>query len=296
MRKSILILGLLAFGFTSCKVDKEVETDLKIEDSSSVHVDGHNAKNSLDYQGTYKGNLPCADCESIETIITLTSDTYTKQIVYKGKSDKIVKETGKYIWNEAGNTITLSGSDAPNQYFVGENVLFHLDVDGKRIKGDLASKYELAKVEITAVETSTKTEEVSIKKEETKAKKEELIVKKVEKVKLNNSKWRLIKLHGKTIEKNKETKKEIGITFTVQGRFSAFAGCNTMNGSYELQEEVSRIKFSKVASTMMACQDMVTEQELAKVLEMADNYNFDGKTLKLNKARMATLAEFEIIK
>jgi heat shock protein HslJ len=69
-----------------------------------------------------------------------------------------------------------------------------------------------------------------------------------------------------------------------------------MMGSYKLKEEVSRIEFSKVASTMMACEDMVTEQEFAKVLETVDNYNFDGKTLKLNKARMAPLAEFEIIK
>ena len=36
-------------------------------------------------------------------------------------------------------------------------------------------------------------------------------------------------------------------------------------------------------------------KEFAKVLEIVDNYNFDGKTLKFNKARMAPLAEFEII-
>jgi copper homeostasis protein (lipoprotein) len=41
---------------------------------------------------------------------------------------------------------------------------------------------------------------------------------------------------------------------------------------------------------------MFTKQEFAKVLENVNNYNFDGKTLKLNKARMAQLAEFEIIK
>ncbi|RAK22535.1 NlpE-like protein [Flavobacterium aquaticum] len=282
MKKSLLILGIIAIGFTSCKKEIEKETEGTPIDSTVVQVDEHNAKNSLDYQGNYRGNLPCADCESIETTISLTEDSYIKETVYKGKSSKVFKETGKFTWNDAGNTITLSGSAAPNQYFVGENALFHLDVDGKRIEGDLASKYQLSRIEIS--------EPIApVQKEETKTKE-------VAKVELKNSKWRLVKLYGKTIEKNKNSNRENGINFNSDGRFSAFAGCNNMMGSYKLKEEVSRIEFSKVASTMMACEDMVTEQELAKVLEMADNYNFDGKTLKLNKARMATLAEFEIIK
>jgi heat shock protein HslJ len=238
--------------------------------------------NSLDYHGTYKGILPCADCEALETTITLTADAYTKETVYKGKSREVFKETGKYTWNDAGNTITLSDSEAPNQYFVGENVLFHLDAEGKRIEGDLASNYKLSRIEIS--------EPIAP------AQKEEIKTKEVAKIELKNSKWRLVKLHGQPFVKNKEIKKEIGITFTVDGRFSAFAGCNNMMGSYKLKEDVSRIEFSKAASTMMACGDMLTEQELAKVLQITDNYNFDGKTLKLNKGRMATLAEFEIIK
>jgi len=282
MKKSLLILGIMAFGFTSCKKETEKETDTTAVDSTIVQVDEHNAMNSLDYQGTYRGNLPCADCESIETTISLTEDSYIKETVYKGKSREVFKETGKYTWNDAGNTITLSDSEAPNQYFVGENVLFHLDAEGKRIEGDLASNYKLSRIEIS--------EPIAP------AQKEEIKTKELAKIELKNSKWRLVKLHGQPFVKNKEIKKEIGITFNVDGRFSAFAGCNNMMGSYKLKEEVSRIEFSKVASTMMACGDMLTEQELAKVLEMVDNYNFDGKTLKLNKSRMATLAEFEIIK
>ena len=281
MKKSFLILGIIAFGFTSCKNDTEKQTEITSVDSTVVQIDEHNAKSSLDYIGTYKGNLPCADCETIETTISLKENSYTKETVYKGKSKEVFKETGNYSWNEAGNTITLLNSEAPNQYFVGENVLFHLDANGKRIEGDLASNYQLSKIEITEVVLNPK---------------EEIKTKEAAKVELKNSKWRLVKLNGKTIQKSKDAKREYGITFNTDGRFSAFAGCNNMAGSYELKEEVSRIAFSKVASTMMACEDMLTEQEFAKVLEIVDNYNFDGKTLKLNKARMAPLAEFEIIK
>ena len=116
------------------------------------------------------------------------------------------------------------------------------------------------------------------------------------KVEFKNSKWRLVKLNGKTIAKSKEEKKELGIIFFTDGRFSAYAGCNNMMGSYKLKEKESQITFSKVAMTMMICPDSETEKELAEVLEIADNYNFDGSTFKLKKARMAPLAEFELIK
>ena len=68
-----------------------------------------------------------------------------------------------------------------------------------------------------------------------------------------------------------------------------------MGGEYELKEG-NRIQFSKVMSTMMACADMQTEQELAAVLEKADNFSQNGNTMSLNKAKMAPLARFEIVK
>ena len=225
--------------------------------------------------------MPCADCESIETTIILTDDSFVKEVVYKGKSKEIYRESGSFEWNIEGNTITLVGIEKPNQYFVGENVLFHLDKDGKRIEGDLATNYELRK----------KVQETSVVADESKIN----TTKGDEKIALKNSKWKLIKLYGKEVG-NTNKEKPMGITFSSDGRMSAFAGCNSMGGSYTLDESKNTIKFSKIMSTMMACEDMNTEKELAKILEMADNYNFDGKTLKLNKARMATLAEFEIIK
>lgn len=151
MKKSFLSLAIIALTLTSCKNDSEKQEETIPMDSTTVQIDHHNAKISLDYIGTYKGSLPCADCEAIETTILLTENSYVKETVYKGKSSEVFKETGNYSWNEAGNTITLLNSEAPNQYFVGENVLFHLDADGKRIEGDLANKYRLNKSEIEQV-------------------------------------------------------------------------------------------------------------------------------------------------
>jgi uncharacterized lipoprotein NlpE involved in copper resistance len=129
-------------------VDDEMFEDMN-EDTllEEGFIDSHTSQNSLDYWGIYAGILPCADCEGIELIIELNSDfSYTKKATYLGKGDgKPIETTGTYSWNEAGNTISLAGEDAPNQYFVGENVLFHLDMDGNRISGDLAEKYRLNK-------------------------------------------------------------------------------------------------------------------------------------------------------
>lgn len=289
MKKSLFLSTLIALSCISCKEEIKDDSEVSLLDSTEVVTDDHNALNAVDYQGVYYGVLPCADCEGIETTITLTADSYTKELVYQGKSKEIITEKGTFTWNEAGNTITLSGSEVPNQYFVGENDLFHLDVDGNRIEGKMSSKYRLQKLDTTTLPKESKVSEAMATGNEAKK-----IVD--EKVELKKSKWRLVKMNGNVVKKVSNIEKEYGITFNPDGRFSAYAGCNSMAGSYELHEDASRIKFSKVVSTKMACQDMITEQELARVLEMADNYNFDGKTLKLNKARMAPLAEFEIIK
>lgn len=129
-------------------VDDEMFEDMNEETIlEEDFADSHTSQNSLDYWGTYSGILPCADCEGIELIIELNPDfTYTKKTNYLGKgNDKAIETSGTYSWNEAGNTITLAGEEAPNQYFVGENILFHLDRDGNRITGDLAEKYTLNK-------------------------------------------------------------------------------------------------------------------------------------------------------
>ena len=77
-------------------------------------------------------------------------------------------------------------------------------------------------------------------------------------------------------------------------RVHGSGGCNTFNGSYELKEG-NRISFSKIASTLMACENMEAEQEFFKVLETADKFNLVGNTLTLNKAKMAPLARFEAV-
>jgi uncharacterized lipoprotein NlpE involved in copper resistance len=106
----------------------------------------HTSQTSLDYYGMYLGTVPCADCEGIETTIILGDTDYSVKTVYLGKDKTEYKETGTYSWDKSGQIITLEGiKNAPNKYFVGENQLIQLDMNGDRITGELADKYILRK-------------------------------------------------------------------------------------------------------------------------------------------------------
>jgi copper homeostasis protein (lipoprotein) len=120
----------------------------KIKTTEALPV-GDNSMVSLDWNGTYTGTLPCADCEGIETRLTLNLDkTFILKTKYLGQRDSFQEKTGIFTWNTAGNTIILQGiSNAPYQYLVGENVLFQLDMSGKKITGNLADKYQLKKAQ-----------------------------------------------------------------------------------------------------------------------------------------------------
>lgn len=148
MKIRILYVVMAAFiavtTFTACNSNKKNSNK---EDQTTTMADRtHNSRNSLDYEGTYAGTMPCADCSGIYTEITLSGDNFKKKTVYQGKEDgqNTFEESGKYAWNNDGSIITLDG-DKSEQYQVGENKLFALDMNGKRITGDLADMYILKK-------------------------------------------------------------------------------------------------------------------------------------------------------
>lgn len=157
MKKQILFLALVVLTAWGCNT----ETKTKVLTDSNAVSDGidtsavdkvpgndtHNAQNSLDWDGTYKGLTPCADCEGIETEVTLKKDmSFVIRTRYKGKSDKFFEEHGSFKWDDKGSNITLEGLKGHStQFFVGENTLTQLDMDGNKITGELAEMYVLKK-------------------------------------------------------------------------------------------------------------------------------------------------------
>lgn len=150
MKKISLAVVLFAGLLISCG-NKKTETPVPVVETEEVEIiDESNAQNSLDWAGTYKGVLPAADAEGMDVTITIAPDsTFTKTYSYVGKKNEPVTEKGKFAWDANGNTITLDGVEAPNQYFVSEGKIVQLDTAGKPIEGEIASQYVLTQVQIT---------------------------------------------------------------------------------------------------------------------------------------------------
>ncbi|MBE3114694.1 MAG: copper resistance protein NlpE N-terminal domain-containing protein [Actinobacteria bacterium] len=97
--------------------------------------------------GTYEGVLPCADCEGIETVLTLNFDsTFTMESTYLGKSDEPFITSGE--WSiDVTQKITLAPSDSPDEpiYYiiVSDNEIKMLDRMGNEIESQL--NYSLLK-------------------------------------------------------------------------------------------------------------------------------------------------------
>jgi len=272
---SLLLVVLFAAFISACNnntASNEAAEQLTTESPDNAH----NSKNALDWFGTYSGVVPCADCEGIETTIVLNQDeTFTKKTKYLGKSEEVFEGNGNIQWSDDGNTILLNNIDGfKTSYKVGENYLLMLDTEGNIITGNLANKYILKK----AVAISTLSETT--------------IIETVENINLVGTNWKLVELMGKPVARKESYKEDPFMLFTDEGRIAAYAGCNSMAGSYEIKEG-NQISFSKIIATMMACEEMSTEKTFAEVLGKTDNYAINGKILSLNKARMAPLAKFE---
>lgn len=282
MNHKLLSILLMAFIFTECKKNEPAQEVVEIEtEPYEVISPTHESKLALDYTGRYEGIVPCADCEGIETVLTLVDTTnFVLETKYLGKpSNDIHKVEGMYNWSEKNNVIRLNGiTDRPNLFFVAENKLIQLDMEGQRISGDLATKYELAKVNEAVSSTIQNTDVKALKNKEGDPD-------------LRNTKWKLVELKGKKVSYS-DANNPYTLEFLEGGRIAAFAGCNRMMGGYK-QKPVLQIKFSKIASTLMACEDMETEAVFKIVLEEVDNYSLNNGNLSLNKARMAPLARFQ---
>lgn len=227
-------------------------------------VDGHDSRNSLDWPGRYHGVTPCADCEGIDTTLTITDEgTFSRSLVYLGKAAAPVIDEGAFEWDDSGRNITLAAADGSTQrYQVGENVLFHLDQAGLRIQGELAAMYQLTKtVNDPAIE---------------------------------DRKWLLVELFGAPMILA-EGGSEAFIQFdSSEGRATGNSSCNNFFGPYLLKAG-NRIRFSpQMGMTMRACPEMESESTFMSVLQQADNYTIADGILALNRARMAPLARFEL--
>lgn len=148
MKATMVIYWVVLFMFSACTQAERAENDSRTDSGfENLDIDMHTSRISLDYHGTYTGILPCADCEGIQTKISLFEDgTYQLRQLYPGiGKDRIFESDGKFDWIDSGSTIILLSEEPPNIYRVGENHLRKLDIEARLITGELADYYILHK-------------------------------------------------------------------------------------------------------------------------------------------------------
>lgn len=146
LKKLSLTVTLFAT-LTACNNNAGKKQTAKQIDVTESQKEGEKAH----WLGVYKGNLPCASCEEIQTTLVLDADgAYELRRTYVEKEIETFVEQGSYNWDEKTSEITLK---EPNEvllprYKVEKGTLTLLNADGEKNVGELADKYVLKKVEI----------------------------------------------------------------------------------------------------------------------------------------------------
>ena len=266
MPKGILVITIALLLLNGCNQSTKNDDSNNNEttassDTTSVAISiPDNSFNSLDWEGTYTGTLPCEDCDGKQTTITLKKDlSYAVEIKHITKSAKLFPQEGTFEWNKEGNKITLKDiQNAPASYLVGENALIPLDANGDRVKDNII---------LTKQGTNTT-------------------------LPITETRWILQEMMGKQVEVNTDKSKPFFILLRASDdRVVAFAGCNSIASPYEITENNS-LKFGNLMSTMMACENMETEATLNKVLEQTKSYKIKGNKLQLLNEQTKPLATF----
>lgn len=148
MKKLLLVLVVTAqfFACNSKKSEKVVETE-KVEMNN----------NASDQAAIYKGIIPCADCEGIETVLkiyegdgTIESHKFELSSTYQGKGpNNVFVEKGNFnlergLEDDADGTIYVLNWDKPQaqqiyygSYSNNREKIYQLDNNRKIIKSDL---------------------------------------------------------------------------------------------------------------------------------------------------------------
>ena len=133
MKKILTAIAVVLLMFSCKKNESQTSIAEKAADSITTAVyekdstgiaTGDTTENSVDWNGTYTGTLPCASCPGIETKLTLNSDkTYVLESNYLEEKDGKFTDKGNFEFSKDSSFITLKDSKDPNEtkiFFVGE--------------------------------------------------------------------------------------------------------------------------------------------------------------------------------
>lgn len=111
---------------------------------------------------------------------------------------------------------------------------------------------------------------------------------------LRNTYWRLVGLEGQPLAADARQREPHLILSAQDERVSGSGGCNRLMGGYTL--DGGKLVFSRLASTMMACIDgMTQEQRFLHALGRVASYSIRGELLVMRDAAGQPVASFEAV-
>ena len=284
--KKCILLFLITISIVSCQ--KQTANDKK---NSTLSI---SPKNSIDYVGVYKGILPCADCQGLETEIAINENTtFSIKTKYQGKGDKVFLKKGHFTWNKKGDIIILTDKNGPNQYLVGKNKLTQLDSSGKIFADNLADEYVLSKQPLDSSTIETDHENKVIVDLDSRIATTTTIEKvnpAVGKYPLAGTKWKLVSLNKKKAAQKGKNVYYIKLN-SKDGRFVALSGCNNILGHYVMSSSTT-LTFSGIVSNKMDCADMELESYFFTALAETHSYKLENEMLILFGTDKKQLAKF----
>src|SRR5690606_23213078 len=152
MKKFLLSLSIILI-LAGCKTNVEDTEHVNADDVipfNASQIDAHNSRNSLDWEGSYSGVLPCEECVGIDTFIRINRDhSYTITQRFVDKEDKVSEEItaeGTFFWNEEGSSITFENIQGEISTFrVNELFLTPLNKNGIELRAEPGNNFKLLK-------------------------------------------------------------------------------------------------------------------------------------------------------
>lgn len=290
MKKTILFFAII-LSFAGCQ--KQAATDKKAD------VVAASPKSTGDFVGTYKGILPCADCQGLITEIAINENTtFSIKTIYQGKGEKVFVKKGHFTWNKKGNVIILTDVNGPNKYLVGKNRLTQLDIYGKIITGSLADEYILSKqpADTSDIETAGTDDKVTVDLNNRIA--TTTVIQKVNpavgKYPLAGTKWKLVSLNKKKAPQKGKNVYYMKLN-SKDGRFVALSGCNNIIGKFVMPSP-SKLTFSGIISNKMDCADIELESYFSSMLAQTHGYKLEKETMALFGEDKQEIATFQVFK
>lgn len=142
----IMVLSFVII--TSCKSES---SEVISSDDGQIYVQGidnpvdFSVRTSVNWEGKYKGFMPCDNCGDLKTTLELFPDnTYELQTTSSDGSGLTDVEQGSFIWNENGSRIRFN-NDQNTVFEVQKDQILLINSDGSPIVTNTNKSYILEK-------------------------------------------------------------------------------------------------------------------------------------------------------